>query len=128
MGLTPLTPEQIATGQDGAVAEAHGLHRETPLWFYALKEAQVLGRGRRLGPVASQIVAETLLTVVEETPGSYLAVSPAWRPTLPGRIAGRFDIVDLLLLAGDPDPFAASGGLRRPVLRPMLRRPGEAAG
>lgn len=128
MGLTPLTPEQIATGPDGAVAEAHGLHRETPLWFYALKEAQVLGRGRRLGPVASQIVAETLLTVVEETPGSYLAVAPSWRPTLPGRIAGRFDIVDLLLLAGDPDPFAASGGLRRPVVRPMLRRSDEAAG
>jgi hypothetical protein len=128
MGLTPLTPEQVATGPDGAAAEASGLHRETPLWFYVLKEAQLFGRGRRLGPVASQIVAETLLTVVEETPGSYLAASPSWRPTLPGRVEGRFDIVDLLLLAGDPDPFAASGGLRSPVIRPTVRRCGETAG
>jgi hypothetical protein len=126
MGVASLTPDEVATGPDGAAAQAGGLCRETPLWHYCLKEAQVRAGGRRLGPVGSQIVAETLVAVVEATPGSYLAVAPGWRPTLPRRDPARFDMVDLLSLAGEPNPIAAAGGLRRPgqpgrVLRPEPR-------
>ncbi|WP_204311812.1 hypothetical protein, partial [Klebsiella variicola] len=51
MGITPLTPAEIAAGPDGAVAKALGFDKATPLWYYILKEAQTIGDGRHLGPV-----------------------------------------------------------------------------
>src|SRR5688572_8205915 len=51
---SPLTPEEIASGPDGRVAKQHGLHLDTPLWFYILKEAQQRGGGERLGPVGAR--------------------------------------------------------------------------
>ena len=60
----PLTPDDIATGPDGKVAEQQGLHQKTPLWYYILKEAQVRKNGQRLGPVGSTMVAEVFLGLV----------------------------------------------------------------
>ncbi len=123
MGVAPLTPAQIATGPDGAIAAAAGLLEATPLWHYLLKEAQLLCDGRHLGPVASQIVAETLLSVAEETPESYPAAVRPWRPTLPRRDRTRFDMVDFLRV----------GGVARPVgdgvaARPRCRAPSQGRG
>lgn len=63
----------------------HGLSERTPLWYYLLREAEALGArrfwgGECLGPLGSRIVAEVLLGVLEWDPGSYLNVSPGWKP------------------------------------------------
>ena len=55
---------EIATGPDGAVAKQHGLHTQTPLWYYILKEAEVRKDGERLGPVGARIVAEVFVGLV----------------------------------------------------------------
>ena len=60
----PLTPAEIAKGPDGAVAKKHGLHEQTPLWYYILKEAEQRGGGERLGPVGATIVAEVFVGLV----------------------------------------------------------------
>lgn len=69
------------------------------LWYYLLKEAEVHGEGRHLGPVGTRIVAETLIGLIDADPHSYRSTAPAWQPTLGGR-GGRFTIADLLRFAG----------------------------
>ncbi len=69
------------------------------LWYYLLKEAEVLGNETQLGPVGTRIVAETLIGLLDADPASYRTVYPQWRPTLGGP-DGRFGIVDLLRVAG----------------------------
>lgn len=71
----------------------------TPLWFYVLREAELLGdNGQRLGPVGGRIVGETLLGLLQSDPLSYLSVQPSWTPTL-GAVPGRFTMADLLQFA-----------------------------
>ena len=77
-----------------------GLEGETPLWFYLLRESEVLAEGRRLGPTAGRIVAEVLVGLLIGDPSSFLATAPNWRPELPGQRPGRFTMVDLLRFAG----------------------------
>ena len=88
VGEEPLTDEQL--GSSGP----------SYLWYYLLKEAQVLGKESSLGPVGTRIVAETLIGLLDADPTSYRASSPFWRPTLPGTGEGSFSIVDLLKIAG----------------------------
>ena len=59
----------------------------TPLWYYVLKEAELLEDGLHLGPVGGRIVAEVLIGLLQTDPSSYLRCSPRWTPTLqnPGR-------------------------------------------
>ncbi len=61
----------------------------TPLWFYLLTEAEVIGRetlpnqfdpGEGLGPVGARIIAETLIGLVDLDPTSYLSVDRNWDP------------------------------------------------
>ncbi len=104
MGLTPMTPEEIATGPDGAAAEKHGLHEATPLWYYVLKEAEFHGKGVRLGPMASIIVAETFLGLVHGDHESFLWQRSNWKPELPGAEAGHFTMADLIRFVGDVNP------------------------
>ncbi|MCB0912712.1 MAG: ABC transporter permease subunit [Propionibacteriaceae bacterium] len=101
----PLEPERIASGHDGRQARRHGLHRETPLWYYVLKEAEQLHDGQRLGPVGATIVAETLLGIIEADRDSYLATRPDWRPDLPAAVPGTFTLRDLLAFTGDINPL-----------------------
>ncbi len=76
--------------------------KSTPLWYYALKEAEVLAGGMRLGPVGGRIVAETLVGMVRADPHSYLVANPTWRPSLGGS-GGEYRMVDFLRFAGvDP--------------------------
>ncbi len=76
-----------------------GLDSNTPLWYYVLKEAELLEQGLRLGPVGSLIVGEVFVGLLQLAPGSYLRDNPAFRPTLPSRQAGNFTMVDLLTYA-----------------------------
>jgi hypothetical protein len=79
----------------------HGLPSSTPLWHYALKEAEVLAGGRTLAGVGARIVGEVFIGLLQLDPASYLATNPGWRPTLPRRSGstGDFRIVDLLTFA-----------------------------
>jgi hypothetical protein len=75
----------------------------TPLWFYILKESELMpsdpGRaGRQLGPTGARIVAEVLLGLIEADPAAYLNQRPGWRPELPGASGhdGSFGLPDLV--------------------------------
>jgi hypothetical protein len=49
------------------------LRDRTPLWYYVLREAEVLGcGGRHLGPLGSRIVMETLDAAIRSAAGSVL--------------------------------------------------------
>jgi hypothetical protein len=80
---------------------------EAPLWFYILKEAELVGdgtdegKGRTLGPVGGRIVAEVLVGLLQKDPNSYLYLQPSWKPQLPiARVKGTFTMADLLMYAG----------------------------
>jgi hypothetical protein len=77
-----------------------GLDGPTPLWFYLLREAEVIAGGRRLGPTAGRIVAEVLVGLLEADPSSFVRVAPAWGPELPAEQPGQFTLVDFLRFAG----------------------------
>jgi hypothetical protein len=104
MKVRVLTPAEIATGPDGAAAAAHGLHEATPLWYYILKEAEVIHQGLRLGPVGSTIVAEVFLGLVHGDTSSFLFQERNWKPTLPRANPDTFTMVDLLNFVGDLNP------------------------
>jgi hypothetical protein len=99
--LTKLTKTQIRDGNNGATLDAltqgqrDAFLRDTPLWFYILREAE-LDAGRLKG-VGARIVAETFHRAIEGSQTSILA-DPTWRPTL-GPDDKTFRMVDLLLFA-----------------------------
>ncbi len=99
IGATPLTPDQLAELQP------LNMDRSTPLWFYVLKEAQVLENGLRLGPVGARIVGEVFVGLLKADKDSYLAEKPHWTPELPSATPGDFRITDLLQLAGVVPPL-----------------------
>ena len=79
------------------------LDESTPLWYYVLKEAQVMEGGLHLGPVGGRIVGEVIIGLLQLDQDSYLSDDPRWRPTLPqrnGRVTGDFRMIDFLTLAG----------------------------
>jgi hypothetical protein len=73
---------------------------EAPLWFYILKEAEIVGKGREMGPVGGRIIAEVLVGLLQKDPNSYLYLQPNWKPTTPiAPKTGQFTIADLLNFA-----------------------------
>ena len=86
-------PEQIQVLEDAGFLE------RTPLWYYILAEAAVLGNGRRLGPVGGTIVAEVLVGLVRRSEASILRTEN-WEPSLPSAEPGTFTLNDLLRFAG----------------------------
>ena len=82
-----------------------GLDESTPLWFYVLREAQVMANGLTLGPVGGRIVGEVFIALLQLDRDSYFS-ERGWRPTLPtrsGRVTGDFKMIDFLAFAGvDP--------------------------
>ena len=92
MGLQPLPASDVAD------LKSLGLDTQTPLWFYILREAQVLEHGQQLGPVGGQIVADVFVGLLQHDPTSYLNQAPEWTPTLTD--TGKFTMVDLLNQAG----------------------------
>jgi Animal haem peroxidase len=65
-------------GSGSALREV-GLDLNTPLFYYLLKEAEIYGLGRTLGPIGSYIVAEVIQRALETDPDSYMStVGPAW--------------------------------------------------
>lgn len=82
-------------------AEQLGFSRPAPLWYYVLKEAELLHEGEQLGPVGATIISETFLGVLDADPKSYLSQEPTWKPTLPAASGdpAQFDMADLLRFA-----------------------------
>jgi Animal haem peroxidase len=80
------------------------LQKSTPLWYYVLKEAELMAGGLTLGPVGGRIVAEVFIGLLQTDPGSWVATQPSFTPTLPpGNTSGTFTMLDFLRFAGvDP--------------------------
>ncbi|MEM8980978.1 MAG: heme peroxidase family protein [Pseudomonadota bacterium] len=80
---------EIDQVSDAARADEPGLQGGTPLWYYILKEAELIGRenldgtrlpGEGLGPVGATIVAETIIGLIELDGRSWLGSNRNWRP------------------------------------------------
>jgi Animal haem peroxidase len=79
------------------------LLKQTPLWYYVLREAAVLHSGNQLGPVGGRIVAETFVRMLKRDAGSFLNAA-GFVPTLPSASAGDFTFADLVNFAGVTQP------------------------
>ena len=82
----------------------HGLDDHTPLWFYVLREADIVRNGERLGHVGAGIFTEVFVGLLEGDRTSYLSQDPDWEPFLPtvdpSRTGEDFRMIDLLRFAG----------------------------
>ena len=108
MGITPLTNAQLISGlpaNEVAVLNLNGavLLSKTPLWYYILREAAVIGGGNQLGPLGAKIVAETFIRILKRDADSYLNVT-GFTPILPSAVAGDFTVADLVIFAGVTQP------------------------
>jgi hypothetical protein len=99
MNVPVLTPAQLAELQP------YGMDRSTPLWYYILKEAELLESGLRLGPVGGRIVGEVFIGLLKADHASYLTVERNWKPVLPSTTPGDFRMTDLLRFAGVVPPL-----------------------
>lgn len=109
MGINPLTPAQILTGEDPAIAAAiqtYNFQQRSPLWYYILREAAVQQGGQKLGEVGSRIVSETLIGLLKQDPNSYLnnlhdtAVTDSYIKVTGGATGQIKDLKSLLTFAG----------------------------
>lgn len=99
MGLPVLTPAQLDA------LRPFDMEKSTPLWFYILKESELMENGLRLGPVGARIVGEVFIGLLKADESSYLATQPKWTPVLPSAAPGEFHITDLLTFAGAVPPL-----------------------
>jgi hypothetical protein len=90
LDVQPLSAAEVGLAQ-------WGWSGETPLWFYILKEAELLHAGEQLGPVGGRLVGEVIVGIVDSDPESFRSVDPDWQPSLPGRRAGSFGLADILV-------------------------------
>jgi hypothetical protein len=85
------------------LAELNAIHpsfvRSTPLWYYVLKEAEVVEQGVRLGPVGARLVAEVFIGLLESDSDSFLNAPEPFVPSF-GATPGAFTMIDLLNFAG----------------------------
>jgi hypothetical protein len=108
-GIAPMTAAQLTSGlpaNEVALLNASGgvLKSRTPLWYYVLREAAVLGGGNQLGPVGGRIVAETFARILKRDASSYLNVPGGFTPILPSVTPGDFTVADLVAFAGVTQP------------------------
>jgi hypothetical protein len=101
VNVATLTRAKIRNGKNGAqlddltASQREALLKNTPLWFYVLREAE-LNNGKLTG-VGARIVAETFHRAMEGSTSSIVR-DPTWRPNL-GPNNTTFRMVDLLLFA-----------------------------
>jgi Animal haem peroxidase len=101
VNVTKLTKAQIRDGKNGADlshltnAQREAVLKNTPLWFYVLREAEL--NGGKLSGVGARIVAETFHRAMEGSTHSIVR-DPTFHPTL-GPNNNIFRMVDLLLFA-----------------------------
>jgi hypothetical protein len=101
VNLTKLTKAQIRDGNNGAdlgnltQPQRQALLKDTPLWFYVLREAEL--NGGKMSGVGGRVVAETFHRAMEGSEHSILR-DTSFAPTL-GPNSSTFRMVDLLLFA-----------------------------
>lgn len=87
MGLSVLTPAELSEhSKEGdktaklppALAGIFGAR--TPLWYYVLREAELIANSKHLGPVGARIVAEVFIGLMAGDNTSYLNANPGWTP------------------------------------------------
>lgn len=82
--LTPLTPDQIMLALPAELRTnpaIQGFDTHTPAWLYCLCEAQPKVHGQKLGPLASHIIADTIVGLLKHNPNSVLRVdNGGWTP------------------------------------------------
>ena len=101
MGVAPLGESDLAELK----AFAPSFVSSTPLFYYILKEAELVEDGMRLGPVGARIVGEVFIGLLQRDPEAYINLQPNWLPTLPtfGGTPESFCMIDFLKFAGvDP--------------------------
>ncbi|HYJ03522.1 MAG TPA: heme peroxidase family protein [Chthoniobacterales bacterium] len=96
----PLTEDEVSQGLHRPTLIKYGFDRDTPLWYYVLKEAESsrlgseaeppklggeaeppkLSGGAHLGPVGSRLVAGVIVGALLADPNSYLSIDPDWQP------------------------------------------------
>lgn len=108
-GIVPMTAAQLTAGLPAAeiaVLNSGGgvLKTKTPLWYYVLREAAVLGGGNQLGPVGARIVAETFVRILKRDATSFMNASGGFAPMLPSATPGDFTVADLVTFAGVSQP------------------------
>jgi hypothetical protein len=101
VNVTALTSAQIRNGKNGATLDSltptqrQAVVRDTPLWFYVLREAEI--NNGKLKGVGARIVAETFQRAMQGSADSIVR-DPAFRPKF-GPDNNTFRMVDLLLFA-----------------------------
>jgi hypothetical protein len=101
VNVTKLTKAQIRDGNNGAdlghltQAQREAVLKNTPLWFYVLREAEL--NGGKLSGVGARIVAETFHRAMEGSTHSIVR-DTSFKPSL-GPNNNTFRMVDLLLFA-----------------------------
>ena len=105
MCIDPLSSDDIGISGLG-IQQADEFARNTPLWFYILRESDVVGDGRLLGPVGGRIVAESLIVLLKGDSYSYIRVFPCWQPIdeglIPQQDPNRLTVPDLIRFATQP--------------------------
>lgn len=115
LGVTPLSPSEVADEEPHrSVLMRHEFDRQTPLWYYILKEAQLYRGGERLGPVGSNIVAETVIGLIDANPISIRKKDQTvagnqsdWKPDLGQKQRDQFGMADLLVFANAVNPLGS---------------------
>ena len=66
--------------RSGSALQRSELEKNTPLFYYILKEAELKANGITLGPVGSYIVSEVIQNALEADPDGYMAAGgPKWQ-------------------------------------------------
>jgi hypothetical protein len=94
MGVTPLSASDLSE------LKQYKFDTSTPLWYYCLKEAQVVEQSLHLAGVGGRIVGEVIVGLINSDPASYVNVRPNWKPMLPsGKVGTSFKMTDFLTFA-----------------------------
>jgi hypothetical protein len=74
--IDPLTDDQLFSNANLDQSVEDGLAGRQPLWFYVLKEAELLTGAEHLGPVGGRIVAEVLIGLLHGDGDPLLRADP----------------------------------------------------
>jgi hypothetical protein len=108
MGLIPLDIWALFDGELNGLPRAvlnpesdtaKRLAKQTPLWYYILREAEWFENGHHLGPMGGRIVGEVLVGLLAADKSSFVNVAPAWHPEQAGTVpdgTGTFGMQELV--------------------------------
>jgi hypothetical protein len=78
--LTSAQLTEDTSNHSGSILREVGLERNTPLFYYLLKESEIIASGKTLGPIGSYIIANVIQGALEADLDSYMSVAgPKWK-------------------------------------------------